>query len=173
MCTRCEGASRDEELFGTHGMMARHGWQILYVEHPLVSGTWAYSIGISAGFAHPELAVVGVEPRQAAALINGLGDLVRSGVDLTTDNVVLLEGGGHLHLSPVHPAHFETGTFAAWNEYYDALGGPMPTEWALEIVPPGHRPRLNIPTQTGRPVPLPRPNRRKKSRKPRHKPRTK
>lgn len=142
----CEGASRDEALFWVHGIIERHGWFIQYVEVEPVRRAWAYSIGLSAGFSHPELVVVGVTPEQAARLINGVGEMIREGERFTPEDCLLDPSERHIHFSKVHPNHFRRGVFAVWKDYYKSLGPPLPPAKALEVVPPGRKSMLRRPT---------------------------
>lgn len=43
---------------------------------------WAYSVGLTHSFDHPELIVVGVDAPLAGAIIQGLADKVAGGIDL-------------------------------------------------------------------------------------------
>jgi hypothetical protein len=58
----------------------QHGWHVVLVPPEGASPGWAHTIGLHERFAHPELLVFGSEPRQLAALLNALGERVRSGV---------------------------------------------------------------------------------------------
>jgi hypothetical protein len=62
----CEGATLDECRFAIHGIIDRYGWFIQYVEVDPITRAWAYTIGLSAGFEHPELIIAGVRPEGAA-----------------------------------------------------------------------------------------------------------
>lgn len=57
MCIMCDGASLDEVRFGIHGIIDRYGWYIQGVEAPPGGRSWAYTIGLSAAFDHPELII--------------------------------------------------------------------------------------------------------------------
>jgi hypothetical protein len=71
MCIMCEGATLDECRFSIHGIIDRYGWFIQYVEVEPITLAWAYTIGLSARFGHPELVIVGVTPDTAARILNG------------------------------------------------------------------------------------------------------
>lgn len=60
MCMMCDGATPDEMRFMVYGHIEKYGWHIVYVENQKRSASWAYTIGLSSRFGHPELAVVGV-----------------------------------------------------------------------------------------------------------------
>lgn len=139
----CEGASLDEMRFALHGTIERYGWSIQYVGDEPVSRAWAYTVGLTAGFDHPELVVVGLEPELAAGLLNELGGMIRTGTRFELGHLIIDGDGNHIHLSRVHPAHWVRGVFASWVDYYGALGGKRPEPKALEVVPPGRTPKLD------------------------------
>jgi len=140
-----EGATLDEVRFAIHGIIARHGWFIQYVEASTVARSWAYTVGLSAGFGHPELIVVGVTATKAARVLNRLGDMVRDGDKLGPGVGLVDTNRKHTHFSVVHPTHFQRGVFAAWTDYYGCLGPPYPAAAALEVVLPNRRPRFASP----------------------------
>ena len=78
MCIMFEGASLDEARFNIHRIIDRYGWFIQYVEGAPVTRAWAYTIGLSAGFEHPELIITGVKPETAARTLNGSKALLAS-----------------------------------------------------------------------------------------------
>ena len=145
MCIMCDGASLDECRFNIHGIIDRYGWFIQYVEVNPVNKAWAYTIGLTAGFDHPELIVTGVDMETAGRTLNGIGEMIRAGERFTPDDCLVDPTGGHTHLSEVHPRHFERGVFAVWTDYYDCLGPPHPNAEALEVVLPGRKPLLASP----------------------------
>ena len=140
-----EGATLDECRFHIHGSIDRYGWFIQYVEVEPISRAWAYTIGLSAGFDHPELAVTGVHPDTAARVLNGIGDLIREGHRFPGHRLSDLRGRP-ITFWPVHRAHWRRGVFAVWDDYYECLGPPLPARSALEVVLPGQRTRLALPT---------------------------
>ncbi|MCA1704589.1 MAG: DUF4262 domain-containing protein, partial [Actinobacteria bacterium] len=143
MCIMCDGgATLDEARFNIHGIIDSFGWFIQYVEVAPVSRAWAYTVGLSAGFAHPELIITGVRAQTAARVLNQIGEMIRSGGAFTAGDCLTDAGGKHIHLSVVHPEHFDRGLFAVWSDYYDCLGPPYPEAVALEIVLPGRKPML-------------------------------
>lgn len=144
MCIMCDGASLDECRFNIHRIIDRYGWFIQYVEVAPVTRAWAYTIGLSAGFEHPELIITGVDPETAARALNGIGEMICAGERFTPDHCLVDPVGIHTHLSAVHPRHFERGVFAAWVDYYDCLAA-HPTAEALEVVLPGRKALLTSP----------------------------
>ncbi len=57
----------------------RHGWHVVLIPPEGDAPGWAHTIGLWERHRHPELLVFGSEPRQLAALLNALGERVRSG----------------------------------------------------------------------------------------------
>lgn len=170
MCIMCDGASLDEARFSLHHSIETYGWAIQYVESDRIARTWAYTVGLSAGFDHPELAIVGVSQEIAAGTLNSLGELVRSGDRLEAGQALHDDRDEHWLVRAVHPAHFGRGVFAVWEDYYESLGGSMPRRVVLEIVPPGRRSRLESPaSKFGSPpdhrAPRPRPGDGRKRRR--------
>lgn len=141
----CDGASLDECRFNIHGIIDRYGWFIQYVEVDPITRAWAYTIGLSAGFEHPELIITGVWPETAGRVLNGIGEMIRDGRHFVPGDRLIDPAGRYIRLSKVHPRHFEQGVFAAWVDYYDCLGPPHPEPEALEVVLPGRKALLASP----------------------------
>jgi hypothetical protein len=135
MCEICDGMSREESLSALHDHVLRVGWSITAVTASARNPTWAYTIGLSTSFDHPELVVVGVTPEQAAVGLNELGGRVADGeaFDRWSTADVL---GVEVRFAEVHPAHFDLGTFDQWIAYHDAVGGAWPPARALQVVLP-------------------------------------
>lgn len=147
MCIMCdEGATLDECRFNIHGIVDRYGWFIQYVEVKPVARSWAYTIGLSAGFGHPELIVTGVGAQTSALVLNQVGEMIREGHIFTPGDCLFDPHEKHTHFSEVHPNHFDRGVFATWNDYYECLGPPYPAAIALEVVLPGRKAMLASPT---------------------------
>ena len=140
-----EGATLNECRFDIYGIIDRYGWFIQYVEVEPVTLAWAYTIGLAAGFDHPELVVTGVGPETAGNVLNAIGEMIRTGHRFDHDDFVLDPEGRCIRFSSVHPAHYDRGVFAVWDDYYDCLGPPYPTEAALEVLLPGQIPKLTSP----------------------------
>jgi hypothetical protein len=133
MCMMCNGASRDEVRFHLHGTISRHGWAIFGVGDHETTG-WLYTIGLVAGFNHPELVVVGQEPALAAAVLNHLGERVRRGERFDVADRTAVGDESEVGLRHVHPVQIELGLLNAWVDYYGALGPPYPEPQALQVV---------------------------------------
>ena len=80
----CDGASPEEARRRLATLVRRHGWAIQGVEAGPRSAPWAYTIGLSEMFGHPELVIAGVEGEVAAAGLNELAERVRSGEPRST-----------------------------------------------------------------------------------------
>jgi hypothetical protein len=176
MCVICDGATVDECRFDIYGAIERYGWFIQGVEPGPTTIGWAYTIGLTAGFDHPELIVPvsGPDLDDTGHLVNGLGQLISEGKRLSPENAVWRFDGSHVHFSEVHPNHFERGVFAVWDDYYESLGGPLPKREVLEVVPAGDEPLLSGPTSIiGSPPPSRAERRARQRSKPRNKPKRK
>lgn len=145
MCIICDGASWDEARFSLHHMVETYGWAVVPVTTKKREHDWAYTVGLSAGFSHPELVIFGLEANAAGALLNDVGDAIAGGERLQAGELVDGGPGRRFRVGPVHASHFEAGRFAVWVDYYEALGPPLPDAQVLELVLPGRRPRLHRP----------------------------
>ena len=142
MCIMCdEGATLDEVRFNIHGIIDRYGWFIQYVEAFPTRRAWAYTIGLTVGFDHPELVITGVTPQAAARVLNGLSEMVQAGRQFSPGSSLVDLCGGEIRFSEMHPAHYDRGVLAAWVDYYGCLGTQPPAS-ALEVLLPGRQPQL-------------------------------
>jgi len=134
MCIMCEGASHDEVLFDIHGVIDRHGVFIQGVEIDPVEKGWAYTIGLSDGFDHPEFLIVGLPLNESGRILNVLSESVMSGKDRYRAGETLpLPQGKVGQLVQIRQVHFGRGVLANWNNYYTAIGRKVPRR-ALQIV---------------------------------------
>ena len=143
----CEGGTHDEWLFHVHDKIERYGWSATYVEEGAANPAWAYTIGLSGGFDHPELVVVGLKPDEAATILGEIAHRViehAEGFMPTTDDIP----ASATRFVEVHPSHWSGNTFAAWHNYYSALRRPLPEQSALQVFVAGapEHPRLDDPT---------------------------
>lgn len=139
----------------TRATIEHHGWMIQGVFGD--AHAWAYTVGLSKGFNHPELVLSDICcSRCACAVLNSIGELVRGGRHFDQGDLLADRSGQILRLCEVHRGNFDTGVFAVWTGYHRSLGPPYPEERALEVVFPGREPALSVPvvsTETGfRPV---------------------
>lgn len=146
MCLICDGYS-EEQVMGAVDMHIRiHGYHLQLVED---DRPWAYTVGLTETFDHPELVVVGVELRSAEELIRIAVDVLKAGCDL--DRGLAQHGA---HTAVVHERYLDGEWFGNWMRRYD---GELPPPGSfLQIVPPAdwfcdcHRdscPRLDAPDQ--------------------------
>lgn len=132
MCMMCDGASIDEVRFRVHGCIERYGWYIQGVEAGDEGSEWIYTVGLSAGFDHPELVVVGLDFFEGGALLNALAEEIGHGGTFEAgEEIGMFDRVAEL--VEVDPRQFEHGTFATWCDYYACLGPPLPRAHALQI----------------------------------------
>ena len=80
-----------------HAKVLRHGWALEAIGGEDRRADWVYTVGLSSGFAHPELVVVGGLLDDAACTLNELGELVRGGRRFEAGDLADgLAGAGHL-----------------------------------------------------------------------------
>lgn len=72
-------AALAERLAPARANVERHGWHLQMVVGDPVHQPWAYTIGLWTSFGHPELSMFGVDPNQAAVLLNLMGERVLRG----------------------------------------------------------------------------------------------
>lgn len=139
-----ERTQNDDWVAETRATIEHHGWMIQWVFGE--SHAWAYTVGLSEGFHHPELVLADVCcPRCAGSILNSIGELVRGGHRFDHGDLLADPSGRILRLCEVHRDNFETGVFAVWTGYHRSLGAPYPEERALEVVYPGRDPVLLVP----------------------------
>lgn len=108
----------------------RHGWALEAVAGDEDAPPFVYTVGLS-GLGHPELILFATAPPTAAAVLNGLGELVRAGRRLGPLEQVTVRGGA------VHLLDFprvEDWLLAAEELYGGVWSGPVR---ALLVVPAG------------------------------------
>lgn len=141
MCDMCQGASDDELLFGIYGRIRNFGWGIEYVQGGGVSDSWGYTIGLTEGIGHPELALAGFDTQTTALLINSIGWAISQG-HVPAPGELFVCNGNEFLLVEVHSAHYERGTFGMWNFYYDHLDEAPEEHRVFEVVPEGRSSRF-------------------------------
>ncbi len=110
----------------------QHGWYIQAVAACNEGAGWAYTVGLSAGFDHPELVVVGLDFFEGGSLLNALAEEVgHGGTFVAGEHINVLEDDAEL--VEVDPRQFEHGAFATWSDYYACLGPPFPQAHALQV----------------------------------------
>jgi hypothetical protein len=150
MCVICDGATPDEFLFDLHGKIERYGWTCVAVEAGHDNPSWAYTIGLSDRFDHPELVMVGLPPPDAYWVLGQVARHVRDGAGVEVGERILVPRAGiDVLVGDVDPDQWELGTFNQWLNYYGALGPPYPEQRAVQLILPagrrGPRPHLAQP----------------------------
>lgn len=86
----------DQEDRHTAETIRRHGVYLQYVggDARRRATSFAYTVGLF-GIGHPELLVLGLDPRTAALLLNDVADRVRGGGDLLLGEVLEFDGWSH------------------------------------------------------------------------------
>jgi hypothetical protein len=118
MCNACDGESRDNYLSKLDDIIRTHGWAIQGVvsDHP-PDLLWAYTVGLTKSYDHPELVLVGETMDLAHETLNWVASLVRDGERLAAGAHIAIDGPGGIALGAVHPAHVERGLLAMWSTY--------------------------------------------------------
>ncbi|MCU1488121.1 MAG: hypothetical protein JWN67_4867 [Actinomycetia bacterium] len=133
MCIMCDGASRDEVLFGLHGKIERFGFAVQAVEGTELHPPWAYTIGLLDSFDHPELVMVGRPIEDAYRIVGAMADEVCDGRDIEPGELRIVPPDGLLSVNEVDPRHWEGTRFAMWVEYYAAVGADDLEPAALQV----------------------------------------
>ena len=137
MCLECDGWSEDEIHASYDELIAEYGWMVQHIGGGTIhEPPWSYTIGLSLGFDHPELVVVGLSPHLALGLLNDLGRRVRNGGifrpgSLTENRDETLE----VAFGEVHPLLWEGPLLVGWRVYYESRG-LAPHQRALQVVLP-------------------------------------
>ena len=86
----------DQEDKRTAQAIRAHGTSIEYVGGDMKrrQTPFAYTIGLF-GVGHPELLVLGLDPRTTGLLLNDVATRVRAGEDLVPDQLLTFDGWGH------------------------------------------------------------------------------
>lgn len=65
--------------------VAKHGWQVSMIESDGYSPSFAYTIGLTKSYGHPELIIIGLETQLMGELLNIAGDLIKNGHRMQLD----------------------------------------------------------------------------------------
>jgi hypothetical protein len=122
----------DDELVAD---VEQHQWVVLKIT-PDRAPEYAYSVGLTKSFAHPELVVVGLDDETMQELINDIGNAIESGRAFRDGDVSadFLQGYDVAFRSV--PAHLHAAQFAWAERYY----GDAPFS-VLQIVYPDRKGR--------------------------------
>jgi hypothetical protein len=110
----CDGWTLDEAQADLNDRKQRFGWALQGVEG---ARPWAYSIGLTERFGHPELVMVGVPLDAAGAMVNRIGRRIAEGEDFLAGDR-LFEGEIELEVGGVHSVHVASGLVRQWEEHY-------------------------------------------------------
>ncbi|MFN2556233.1 MAG: DUF4262 domain-containing protein, partial [Nitriliruptorales bacterium] len=131
----------DELRFWIHGTIERHGWAIVAVGSPYDrDAPWAYTIGLSAGYDHPEFVITGA--LDCGAVFNELAAAVTAGKRFLPGLPDIEVLGIRARIGEVHPDEWSSGRLAAWVDYYGALGPPRPEPAAVQVIWPDEQGRF-------------------------------
>jgi hypothetical protein len=111
-------------------------WHLIAVDGDDDDPSWAYTVGLSEQFDHPELVVVGSCCCCAGVLLNAVGDRIAAGYRCPVSDGVPVEVdlGEPVRFRPVHPDHWLTSRFAMWQSYYEAKPWVPPPAHAVQVV---------------------------------------
>lgn len=137
MCLMCDGYSEEEIHAQCDQLIAEYGWVVQQIGGgDIDEPPWSYTMGLSHGFDHPELVVVGLAPQRAIVLLNGLGRRVRNGGSFVPGSLAENAGGSlEVTFGPVHPLLWEGPLLVGWRAYYESRG-LAPDQRALQVVLP-------------------------------------
>jgi hypothetical protein len=124
--------------------ITRHGWHVVILPPEADAPGWAHTIGLWERFAHPELVVFGSEPRRLGALVNALGERVRSGLRFEPGETDRVLAGLPFAFRPVAPRwtsvflgnaawHYRSERFSALQGFWPDRGGRFP--WDADCTP--------------------------------------
>jgi len=65
-----------------------HGWHLLMIADDPITRGWVFSVGMWHTLGSPELALFGLDAREAAAVLNAIGDAIRGGRSIGPDVVM-------------------------------------------------------------------------------------
>jgi hypothetical protein len=134
MCDICNGMTYEESLRRMHEIVVARSWAIQGVEASGYGRPWAYTIGLTEHFAHPELVMTGSTWPEDVAVLNELGDRIRAGEVFSAGAIVDCDRGPAA-LGRVHPGHLLRGLCASWTSYYEWRGFAPGALEVLQVVP--------------------------------------
>ena len=65
--------------------VAKHGWQVSMIESDGYNPSFAYTIGLTKTYGHPELIIMGLGTQLMGELLNIAGDLIKNGHKIQLD----------------------------------------------------------------------------------------
>ena len=133
MCEMCRGWTAEEVAADQRHHIATIGWTVLMIE-PRPGGVgWAYTIGLSESYGHPELLCFSCDVRSAWAMLNRLGARVRDGTVVQPGRDVLAEVT--TDVVDVHPVHLFGELVNGWRALYaDRVPAQRPELRVLQVL---------------------------------------
>lgn len=153
MCAICDGATEDEVRQHLAESIDWYGWSVQGVEASPANWGWAYTVGLSERFGHPELVVACMlDFSRCGALLNVLGDQIQVGRRFRAGDRTTV-ANTDVAFATVHPHQFDHGVFDMWFDHYRAFPDHPGGLTALQVVLPpayfcahtGPQPRLDQP----------------------------
>ena len=134
MCFLCDGGTADELMREITDHIDQHGWHVMGVDGGPRGSGWAYTIGLTESFGHPELAYTGMCCfRCAHHSLNAFGARIAEGEQFATGDDIVFDGDLLARFGPVHQRHWQAERFNMWLEFYD--GKPWrPSPCALQVI---------------------------------------
>ena len=115
MCMMCEGASPDEVVDRYVEMIDDYCWAVAGVDGTARSPGWAYTIGLTASYSHPELVIVACSVEQAHRQLQSLVNDIERGHRLKPGRH-FVEGAGSVECRAVSTDQVAAGLIAAWTD---------------------------------------------------------
>ena len=136
MCVLCEGGSEEDLLRDEFMRIALDGFTVVLVES---ESPWAYTIGLTQSFDHPELVVTGGSEDSTLHVLGHLIGRIKDGARFEVDSPPFSPCDClPYRFGPVHPAQWEQGRFDQWLRYYTWAGGELPPQRALQVLVPNN-----------------------------------
>ena len=127
MCDICDGTTYEASWQRIQDLVASRSWAIQGVEAAAHQRPWAYTIGLTESFGHPELVITDGTWPTSVEILNMLGEWIRDGDEYDVGSVVDA-GEFRIELGAVHASFLHHGLCASWSAYYEWAGtdpGPL------------------------------------------------
>lgn len=100
-----------------------HGWMVMAV--PDNEGTpFAYTIGLYKNFKHPEIIVTAIDPQQALALLNFLGEQIKEGKKFEIGKTFEKDDASHRHVFLKVENKYYSYYLGSAKDYYNGVHFP-------------------------------------------------
>lgn len=135
MCFICDGGTPDELMRSIAGHIEQYGWHVSAVSDGVPGLGWAYTVGLTETFGHPELITTGMCCMECAhSTLNNVGEMVAAGSTFAPGDEVFDEGAVRARIGAVHERHWQSGRFNTWLEYYGGRPWDPPERLALQVL---------------------------------------